>query len=225
MLKIGARRSMKNVKKSIVTFAIFFCLFIGSLIIWIQQLQKENLKYKKYETVIGEFIKADVYHRSDDTSYKLIYQYYANGELYQVTTNYGTSMIPTKGTPRKIRYYKNNPKEAIIVGAELSEWLFLVVLISLIVSSYSLHDLINLKNKKKEKLWEYLNSILIGFIFFYGFSVIYKLITGTKNLFSIFDMISSYGFPLIIPFILALSGIYIIGYSIYSFFPKKKNLS
>jgi len=83
----------------------------------------------------------------------------------------------------------------------------------------------DLKGQKKNNRWDYINLIMVCIGLIYATSIIYALITGTKNLFSIFDMLSSYGLSLIIIFIFIAVGIYLIGYSIYSFFPKKKMVS
>ncbi len=216
---------MKSRVRKIVRFAIFILLFVISSILGIYQFSKETSKYKDYETVIGEYLKSSVYRRNEDsTSYRLTYRYYANGEFYQVTTNYGTGIVPKEGAPRKIRYHKNNPKDAIIIGVELSEWCLLVIFISLIASSYSLQSLIDLKDKKQRDTWDYINLIVIGITMIYASILIYSFITGTKNLFSIFDMLESYGLSLIIVFIFTIVGIFLISYSVYSFFPKKKKV-
>ena len=216
---------MNSRTKKIIRCTIFTFLLIITSILGIYQVLKEKEKYQDYETVVGAYVSSSVYSRDDDgATYSLTYKYYVNGTSYQVNTNYGTSFVPKEGTPRKIRYHKENPQQAKIVGVELSEWCFLIILICLIASSYSFQSLMDLKGQKKNNRWDYINLIMVGIGLIYATSIIYALITGTKNLFSIFDMLSSYGLSLIIIFIFIAVGIYLIGYSIYSFFPKKKKV-
>lgn len=212
------KRNLKN----IIIAVIFSFLFTIASILGVYQLLKEKQNYRNYRMITGKYEGATLYSTGKDgATYYLTYRYYVGGKWYTVTTDYGTSFVPKKETVRKIRYNKENPEEASIIGVELSELCFLIVIISFLISSFNWHTI--LLKKKKNKIWDAVNSILIGFLFIYGPSLIYQLITGTKNLFSIFDMISSYGLALIIVIFFALIGIYLIFYTIYSLFSKKGN--
>lgn len=212
------KRNLKN----IIIAVIFSFLFIIASILGTYQLLKEKQNYRNYRMITGKYEGATLYSTGEDgATYYLTYRYYVGGKWYTVTTDYGTSFVPKKETVRKIRYNKENPEESSIIGVELSELCFLIVIISFLISSFNWHTI--LFKKKKNKIWDAVNSILIGFLFIYGPSLIYQLITGTKNLFSIFDMISSYGLALIIVIFFALIGIYLIFYTIYSLFSKKGN--
>lgn len=214
-----------NVKvKRIIVVVIFSIFFISSSILGIYQLSIEKEKYKNYNTIIGEFESSNIYSSSDDgDTYSLTYRYYVRGTMYTVSTNYGTSLVPKKGTSRKIKYNKDNPSDAFVVGVELSELCLLVIFISFVLLSCSLKKIIMKDSKKKEaNIWDFSNQILIGILIIYGDSLIYELITGTKNFFSILEFFPSYGFVLLFVLVFLLLGIYFIGYTVYTYFPKKK---
>ncbi len=210
--------------KKILIAILFSFLFVTTLVLEFYQLSKEKEKYKDYTIIEGEYESASIYAQDEDgITYSLTYRYYVRGEWYTITSNSGTSLVPSKGTLRKIRYLKENPSKAMIVGVELSELCLLAVLITFLFSFYYWSKIImERKNNEIKKRLDSLFIIFVGLFIIYGSCLIYKLITGTKNIFTIFDFFPSYGVSLLLVLVFTFVGIYIVLYTIYSFFPKKK---
>lgn len=77
---------------------------------------------KGYIKTSGIYESKEIYSIPDDEgiTYSLIYSYEVNGEKYYIQTDYGTSIIPKKGSTVNIYYNPKNPNEAKIIGDKTS---------------------------------------------------------------------------------------------------------
>ena len=90
-----------------IWFLIFFA--IGPIFIFFGL--KGNSNYKDYIEITGYYLEKEP---ADDNLYYLIYTYEVNGEIYKLTSNVQTNIIPKAETPTQVLYNPNNPKDAII---------------------------------------------------------------------------------------------------------------
>lgn len=72
-----------------------------------------NTRTQSYVETVGIFIGTDRY--SEDSN-RLVYSYMVDGVEYTVATDYGTSIIPSRGSTIKILYNPNDPSAAVIRG-------------------------------------------------------------------------------------------------------------
>ncbi len=115
-----------NFKIIISVFLISIVLIIGItlLVIGIKDTYRLSKISKDYLTTNGYFNDYEIYNRDrDGVTYKLSYVYEVKGKKYNVSTNYGTGSIPEKNSVRKVKYNPDNPKEAILVGTNSSNFL------------------------------------------------------------------------------------------------------
>lgn len=188
-----------------ITFtAGIFMLFFG-----IKDTYNLNKKAKNYKEVQGYFEDYSVYsNNSDDTSYKLTYSYIVNGKNYKVTTDFGTSIIPEKGSVKMIKYNPNNPNEAFITGSNSKVFLIVMGIMFTVIPLIILFGMLYTFGYFKNILINIID-FSIGFIFIaIGFGVIY-IITGKFSLIDIFTSSgTSYIIPLLIPILFIIVGIF-----------------
>ena len=182
-------------------------------------------KTKGYKEVIGHFTDAKIYHQDEDgTTYYLVYYYIVNGQKYEISTSFGSGVIPKQDSTRVIKYNPNYPEEAMLVGGESFVLLWLVGGMFTVISILFLIETFNKKNKK-EKVHRF-NFFTFGMgIFFCSlcFGILYMM-TGTFSLIKIFNIYRlNFLIPGLILTVLILVGLYFIVFSIYQAIFYKKN--
>lgn len=172
---------------------------------------------KDYKEVSGHLMSADIYHQSEDgTSYSLTYYYIVDGEEYQITTSYGTGMVPKKDSTRTIIYNPDNPEEARIVGGESFVILLLVGLMFTVLPALFLIETFSKKTKdKKPSRFSFFAFGMGVFLFTLCYGILYMM-TGT---FSFIQMFQMYGIGLLVSgfvlIVLMLVGVYFMVMSVY----------
>lgn len=211
----------ERIKRKLGRFAkpmVFFLLLVLGILLlglgiwnWLV-VKKETKNYKEVE---GYFIDTTIYSREEEkTTYRLIYYYIVNGEEYQISTSYGSGMIPKKESTRTIKYNPNNPEEASIVGGESFIMFLLIGLMFTVIPLLFLIDNFQKKDKKTSRFSFFAFGIGLFFCTL-CFGILYMM-SGTFSLIRIFHM---YGIGILIPgailTILILAGCYLMGMSIY----------
>ena len=193
-----------NFKQIFPYFFLSLFIFIGIVVLYfgISNSFKKLSKTSNYVETIGYFVDYKIYNSDEDgASYKLIYCYNVNDKEYTVSTDYGTNMIPKKGSSRIIKYNPSNPSEAIISGGS-SEIVLLLIGIMFTVIPFVIF--INMSPKIKEKLDNLsfnVTTLLIGNVFLIiGFMALYMM-TGT---YSIIEMYKSFSLNYLIPYLILL---------------------
>lgn len=126
---------MKQYKKRQGTFPVLFfalpalCLIIGIVLFSLGIRNTVSDKAKGYEKTTGRLVDYTLYEaggydaaRKTETAdtYRLIYSYTVNGETYTLSTDYGTSIVPSFGSETEILYNAENPGEAVVGGPNQS---------------------------------------------------------------------------------------------------------
>lgn len=104
---------------SIFTIVGFVILYFG-----LNGLYDQYLTTKNYLTVEGKFIGTEPY--SDGETSRLIYSYNVDGGHYIIKTNYGTSVIPSIGSIKTIKYNQLDPNQAVLKGFNAYSILILI---------------------------------------------------------------------------------------------------
>ena len=180
------RTFFKNLDFAKICINVFCTLcIIGGIIM----LSISTVTIFDYSNKISNYVETKGYFSDystySDSTYKLIYSYYVNNIEYNVSTTYGTAMIPKQDTIRTVKYNPNNPEEAVIVGGEgyifmIFMGILFIVVPAIIMAKDSL-TFIN-SNETKSKLKIGLIITMLGLIPLY-------LITGS---FSIIKLIFDY---------------------------------
>lgn len=139
-------------------------------------------KISNYVETKGYFSDYSTY---SDSTYTLIYSYYVNNIEYNVSTTYGTAMIPKRDTIRTVKYNPDNPEEAVIVGGEGYIFMIFMGILFIVVPAVIIaRDSLTFLNSNETKSKLMLGSIItmLGLIPLY-------LITGS---FSIIKLIFDY---------------------------------
>lgn len=101
------------------------CLLIGIVLISIGIWDLASDQTKGYEKTTGRLVDYTLYEaggydaaRKTQTAdtYRLIYSYTVDDEPYTLSTDYGTSIVPSFGSEAEILYNPENPDEAVIGG-------------------------------------------------------------------------------------------------------------
>ena len=162
-------------------------------------------------------MNASIYRQDEDgTTYALTYYYIVDGEEYQITTSYGTGMVPKKDSTRTIIYNPDNPEEARIVGGESFVILLLVGLMFTVIPALFLIETFSKKTKdNKPSRFSFFAFGMGVFLFTLCYGILYMM-TGT---FSFIQMFQMYGIGLLVSgfvlIILMLVGVYFMVMSVY----------
>lgn len=132
---LGIKPTSKQTKKKIkFDFRIFvscflvICILVSGiicLVIGIKDTYNASKNTKNYLTTTGYFKDYEIYDSYDKkdhgrtkthTTYRLIYVYKIDGKEYSIKTDYGSGLIPSINSSRKIKYNPNNPSEAVLIG-------------------------------------------------------------------------------------------------------------
>lgn len=203
-------------------------LIIGIVILGLGIFETATSNTKGYAETIGYFNYSTIAEKEHydshknaavATTYYLTYQYAVNGEAYYITSDYTTSFEPSFGEEIKILYDTDNPENAVIGGpAKRNNFLILFGVFFIIGSLPFLYALLG-KHEKKPKTDT--GGILMGSIItVIGYGSL-AIICGGFSPVVIFNYIeSSFIFPMIIPFLMIITGLFTV---IKSIFLNKKN--
>lgn len=214
--KARLKRKIGHLARPIV-FSLILILGIILLCLGVLNWLAVKEETKDYKEVSGHFMSASIYSQSEDgTSYSLTYYYIVDGEEYQITTSYGTGMVPKKDSTRTIIYNPNHPEEARIVGGEGFVILLLVGLMFTVIPTLFLIDTFSKKSKdKKPSRFSFFAFGMGVFLFTLCYGILYMM-TGT---FSFIQMFRMYGggffFGAFVLIILMLIGLYFMVMSVY----------
>lgn len=180
------RKFVSNLDFAKICINIFCILcIIGGIIM----LSISTVTIFDYSNKISNYVETKGYFSDystySDSTYTLIYSYYVNNSEYNVSTTYGTSMIPKHDTIRTVKYNPDNPEEAVIVGGESYIFMMFMGILFIVVPSIIMarDSLVFLSyNNKYLKLIIGLIVIILGIVPLY-------LITGS---FSIIKLIIDY---------------------------------
>lgn len=227
---------MKRYEKGQGAFPVLFfalpalCLIIGIVLFSLGIRNTVSDKAKGYEKTTGRLVDYTLYEaggydaarkaQTADT-YRLIYSYTVNDEPYTLSTDYGTSIVPSFGSETEILYNPENPDEAVIGGPNQfgRQMIFFGLFFALGSVPFFLPFLPRKSEKKKkekrkqsaadrkkrEKDWF---AVFIG-LFFIGVS--YGALAMISSSYSLAGIaryfVNSFHFMLIIPILMALGGL------------------
>ena len=225
---------MKQYKKRQGTFPVLFfalpalCLIIGIVLFSLGIRNTVSDKAKGYEKTTGRLVDYTLYEaggydaaRKTETAdtYRLIYNYTVNGETYTLSTDYGTSIVPSFGSEAEILYNPENPGEAVVGGPNQSgnQLIFIGLFFALGGALFFLPFLPR-KSEKKEKRKQSAENrkkhekdwfaVVIGLLFI---GVSYGALAMISSSYSLAGIVhyfmNSFHFMLIVPILMALGGL------------------
>lgn len=227
---------MKRYEKGQGAFPVLFlalpalCLIIGIVLFSLGIRNTVSDRTKGYEKTTGRLVDYTLYEaggydaaRKTETAdtYRLIYNYTVNGETYTLSTDYGTSIVPSFGSETEILYNPENPGEAVVGGPNQSgnQLIFIGLFFALGAALFFLPFLPRKsEKKKKEKRKQSAEdrkkreidwiAVVIG-LFFIGVSYgALAMISSSYSLVGIAHYFAnSFHFMLIVPVLLALGGL------------------
>lgn len=229
---------MGNLGRIIKSAMIILALLIGIFLMYfgISGTIKLNGNSKNFEKVDGYLIDYSLYSegeydrangRSTNDTYTLIYKYVVNGQEYTLSTEYGTGIIPEKGSVQEIRYNPKNPNEAVIVGFNINHFLIFAGFFFIAVPLHMMFNYLSSIGWFK-KVPSELSSAMTGIYFIViGCGVIY-LATGQNSIKGVFEsLFSSFHLIFLVPILFIVLGTYFIIKSLFSagkqMFNKKEN--
>ena len=227
---------MKQYKKRQGAFSVLFlalpalCLIIGIVLFSLGIRNTVSDRTKGYEKTTGRLVDYTLYEaggydaaRKTETAntYRLIYNYTVNGETYTLSTDYGTSIVPSFGSEAEILYNPENPGEAVVGGPNQSgNQLILIGLFFALGSVPFFLPFLPRKSEKKkkekrkqsaenrkkhEKDWF---AVVIGLLFI---GVSYGALAMISSSYSLAGIahyfMNSFHFMLIVPILMALGGL------------------
>ena len=113
---LGQKYGFFNMKQLSIYLLLFITFIVGICLIYFGIKNQNELKEKSkdYLETEGYYTSYSTYGESD--THKLIYTYEVDEKEYNISTDYGTMIIPKENSTKIIKYDKNNPEEAIIEG-------------------------------------------------------------------------------------------------------------
>ncbi|HIZ16948.1 MAG TPA: DUF3592 domain-containing protein [Firmicutes bacterium] len=209
---------MQGGAKIISSLLIAVCLIAGVIMLslGISDTLELSKSTKGYEITTGYFSDYSLYseggydaarktHTSD--TYSLTYNYNVDGREYTITTDYGTSFVPEKGSEREIRYNPDAPSEAVIVGSSSGSILIFMGLFFIIIPVIILSAMLGWLQRLPSRL---VPAILGLILIFVSYGALY-MIAGSLSPAKIFKYFTvSFSLPLIIPIIMIAAGIYLL---------------
>lgn len=181
---------------------------------------RETTGYLSDYTLKKESEYDPVRKRTSAATYALEYRYTVDGREYTVFTDYSTSILPELGSSRDIRYDPDNPEKAVLTGPNKNfSMVFLGILFSLGAILFLWIMLAPVKRKKKKQPVLQPALLLFGLIFvLFGYGALY-MITGEVSPVGIIAYYrTSFVFPLLIPPLLIVAGVWVC---VNSFRPSK----
>ena len=216
LTKSRLKRKLERLARPIV-FSLILVLGVVLLCLGVFNWLAVKEETKDYKEVSGHFMNASIYRQDEEgTTYALTYYYIVDGEEYQITTSYGTGMVPKKDSTRTIIYNPDNPEEARIVGGESFVILLLVGLMFTVIPALFLIETFSKKEKdKKPSRFSFFAFGMGVFLFILCYGILYMM-TGT---FSFIQMFQMYGIGFLLGafvlIILMLVGVYFMVMSVY----------
>lgn len=113
---LGQKYGFFNMKQLSIYLLLLITFIVGICLIYFGIKNQNELKEKSkdYLETEGYYTSYSTYGESD--THKLIYTYEVARKEYNISTDYGTMIIPKENSTKIIKYDKNNPEEAIIEG-------------------------------------------------------------------------------------------------------------
>lgn len=225
---------MKQYKKRQGAFSVLFlalpalCLIIGIVLFSLGIRNTVSDKAKGYEKTTGRLVDYTLYEaggydaaRKTQTAdtYRLIYSYTVDDEPYTLSTDYGTSIVPSFGSESEILYNPKNPGDSVIGGPNQSgnQLIFIGLFFALGGALFFLPFLPR-KSEKKEKRKQSAENrkkhekdwfaVVIGLLFI---GVSYGALAMISSSYSLAGIVhyfmNSFHFMLIVPILMALGGL------------------
>lgn len=227
---------MKRYEKGQSAFPILFlalpilCLIIGIVLFSLGIRNTVSDRTKGYEKTTGRLVDYTLYEaggydaaRKTQTAdtYRLIYSYTVDDEPYTLSTDYGTSIVPSVGSEAEILYNPENPSEAVVGGPNQSgnQLIFIGLFFALGSVPFFLPFLPRKsEKKKKEKRKQSAEdrkkrevdwiAVVIG-LFFIGVS--YGALAMISSSYSFVGIaryfVNNFHFMLLVPVLMALGGV------------------
>ncbi len=190
------------------------CIAVGIYLLCLAfgGMENQQLQSEGYLVTEGYYESADLHSEAEydpvknkhtSATYYLTYRYEVEGDVYRITTDYATGVLPKEGSTREIRYDPQDPSRAIISGAGRNSGLLLggimFTVIPLIIIFGALFYFGILKNGAQ--LLEFFMGTVMAVI---GYGAIY----GMSNGFSIIRAFKNVGIICVIPCLMILAGVY-----------------
>lgn len=225
---------MKRYEKGQGTFPVLFlalpalCLIIGIVLFSLGIRNTVSDQTKGYEKTTGRLVDYTLYEaggydaaRKTETAdtYRLIYNYTVNGETYTLSTDYGTSFVPSFGSETEILYNPKNPGDSVIGGPNQSgNHLIFICLFFALGGALFFLPFLPRKSEKKEKRKQSAEdrkkreidwfAVVIGLLFI---GVSYGALAMISSSYSLAGIahyfMNSFHFMLIVPILMALGGL------------------
>ncbi len=170
---------IKNNKKIFIGFVLLsiFSVIVGIifLVLGLRNYVKTLIVTRNYETVYGRFIDftRESYDNIENRAYyKLKYEYEVDGKFYTIFSDYSTTNIPKKDSLRKIKYDKNDPSKAILIGASSNGIMLIMGPLFIFIPLVIFNPII--KHKKINQKYEFITIgivFLIFSIFFFNINI------------------------------------------------------
>lgn len=210
--------------KAITAVLLGVCMLCGILLLGsgISGTVQANRETKGYKTAQGYLLDYKLYkkgeydpaqkERTSDT-YTLIYSYTVDGKEYTVSTDYGTSFVPSIGSTKEIKYNPQNPQEAVVTGTNQNTAKIFGGLFFLVVPLVFLLAMGGVLQKLSGKV---INAGLGLLLIFIGYGALF-MIAGTFSPGGIAACFaSSFTLPLLIPLLLFAVGLLLLLKSLFS---------
>lgn len=169
----------------------------------------ETIGYYEGSTIAEEAHYDSQKQESVATTYYLTYQFTVDNEIYYVTTNYSTSIVPSLGEEITILYDAENPENAVIGGPSNDNTFLILFGLFFILGSLPFLLIIfgnDMKSLKFDKMGVLMGSI-VAIVGYGGLAII----CGSFSPVGIFNYIdSSFVLPMIIPFLMIFAGIFAV---------------
>lgn len=206
----------------ILFVSMFLVIGLGLLFFGIKGTYELNKKSKNYEETEAYYSDYEIYSSNrKETMYRLIYTYTVRDIEYEITTDYGTNVIPKLGSKRTIKYNPDNPEEAFLVGSNTQMVLIFMGILFTMVPLIFLSQMLSIFDKLK-KLKIDVVGFIVGLVFtIMGLGMIYMM----GGSFSITQILKDYSSVYIIPIsiltLFVIVGIFLMVKSIWIAFQKE----
>lgn len=231
-------------RKEVNSFSIAFlslpvlCLIIGIVMLFfgIKDTVVYTIETRNYEVTDAYLIDYTldtpenydpVRKRQSSSTYNLVYEYEVNGSTYTFTTEYSTSIIPSLGSSKEIKYNPDNPADAELLSVNknvvlICMGLFFTLIPLFMIVTFLKATLPSKKRKKKEPKIDGV-GLAAGAIFaLFGYMFLF-LGSGEFSVSGIFNFfITSFHFAMLIPLILFVVGILVVIKSLFFIDKNKK---
>lgn len=202
-----------KIKKVLIPLLLGLSLLCGAVLLFLGLRDAAALgeKTKDYESTEGYLYHYERYtdaktigRRRRNTTYLLTYTYFVDGGEYSVSTTYGTSILPERGSTREVLYDPENPSEAVLAGTSGTGMLIFGGALFLGVPGIMIF-LMLMGDYKARRI--NIADVVVGVVFAgLSFGVLY-LMAGTVN---VTDAFREAGPPAAIPAVMIAAGVYLL---------------